>query len=158
RQLAAALGRLGLAVEGANEEALMAVAHEHAAVPLILSYREAAKKAGTYGIGFVKHVHPATGRIHADFRQIGSPARRMSCPDPNLQQVPRQREYRACFRPADGWAIVKADYTAIDLRLAAAIARDEAMLAAFHQGADLHKRTAAAVLGVAEYQITKEQR
>jgi DNA polymerase-1 len=156
--MVAALGRLGIVVEGANEDALTAVAHMHPVVPLILAHREASKKAGTYGIGFVQHVNPATGRIHAAFRQIGSRAGRMACTDPNLQNVPRQREYRACFRPAEGMAIVKADYSGIELRLAAVIAGDDSMLDAFRAGADLHRRTAASVLGIPEADITKEQR
>jgi DNA polymerase-1 len=82
----------------------------------------------------------------------------MACSDPNLQNIPRGREYRACFRAQPGWVLVKADYSAIELRLAAVIARDGGMLQAFQDGQDLHRQTAALVLGVPEVEVTKEQR
>ena len=104
----------------------------------MLDYREAAKKVGTYGLDFLKHVHPTTGRVHADWHQLGSRAGRMSCSKPNLQQVPRDRAYRACFRPADGRALVKADFSQIELRIAAEIANDERLIAAYAAGEDVH--------------------
>ena len=85
--------------------------------------------------------------MHADWHQLGSRAGRMSCSKPNLQQVPRDRAYRACFRPAEGRALVKADYCQIELRIAAEIADDARLLAAYAAGEDVHTLTAAEVLG-----------
>ena len=165
-QVGALLAHLGIALPAlesgqldTSEAALSVVADRHPAIPLLLAHREAGKLAGTYGVAFVKdHLSAATGRIHADYRQLGAESGRMSCTRPNLQNIPRSREYRACFRAPEGRALVKCDYSAIELRIAAAIAPDPAMLAAFADGADLHKRTAAAVLGVPEGEVTKEQR
>jgi DNA polymerase-1 len=142
-----------------HEETLLAVKDRHPLIPLLLDYREAAKRAGIYGIDFLtRHVHPSTGRIHADYRQIGAASGRMSCTTPNMQNVPRTPACRACFCAPAGRALVTADYAQIELRLAAVVAGDVAMLAAFHDGADLHTRTAAAVLGVPADRVTGEQR
>ena len=165
-QVASLLGRLGVPLPvlesgqpDTSEAALSAVADRHPAIPPLLALREAGKLAGTYGVAFVRdHLSGATGRVHADYRQLGAATGRMSCTKPNLQNIPRSRDYRGCFRAPEGRALVKADYSAIELRIAAAIAPDPAMLAAFAEGADLHKRTAASVLDVPEGEVTKEQR
>jgi len=115
--------------------------------PLLLRYRDAAKRASTYGAAYVAHVHPVTGRIHAGLLQLGSDAGRMSCIKPNLQQVPRQPAYRACIRPEAGRVLVKADYAQIEMRLAAEIAGDTRLIEAFQRGDDLHTVTARTVLG-----------
>src|SRR5205823_4246579 len=115
----------GHTVERVDEQALVSLLGREPLAQLLLDHREAAKRAGTYGIEFLKHVHPSTGRIHADWRQLGSRAGRMSCSRPNLQQVPRDRAYRACVRPAEGRALVKADYSQIELRIAAEVAPDK---------------------------------
>ena len=158
-QLLKALAALGIEATDTNEGTLSALKDRHPVIPLLLDYRESAKRAGTYGIEFAaKHLHPTTGRIHADFRQIGAASGRMSCTAPNLQNIPRSKDYRGCFRAAEGHALIKADYAAIELRLAAVIAKDATMLAAFGEGADLHRRTAATVLGIPEEAVTKEHR
>jgi DNA polymerase-1 len=159
RQLLATLADLGIAVPDTHEATLQAVKDRHPVIPLLLAYREAAKRAGTYGIEFLaRHVHPTTGRIHADYRQIGAASGRMSCTNPNMQNIPRTSAYRACFRAPAGSALVKADYAQIELRLAAVIAGDDAMLAAYREGADLHTRTAATVLGISADQVSREHR
>jgi DNA polymerase-1 len=169
-QVAQVLQRLGIALPdgpcqggagtaSVDETALVAVRDAHPVVPLLLAYRDAAKRARTYGIGWAaQHVNATTGRIHGEYRQLGAASGRLSCTRPNLQNIPRSREYRACFAPAAERALVKADYATIELRLAAVIAQDRAMLAAFEDGSDLHRRTAAEVLGVPERAVTKEQR
>jgi DNA polymerase-1 len=158
-QLRQALDKLGIVVENTDEETLVAVRDAHPVVPLILAWRGASKRAGTYGIEFVvKYVHALTGRVHGEYWQIGGAAGRMSCEHPNMQNVPRSRDYRACFRPEEGRALVRADYVGIELRLAAVIAHDKAMLDAYRAGEDLHRRTAATVLGVPADQVTGEQR
>jgi DNA polymerase I-like protein with 3'-5' exonuclease and polymerase domains len=143
----ALLAARGHVVEDTNEATLLALADREPLARLLLAYREAARKASVYGIEFLKYVHPATGRIHADWLQLGSKAGRMSCQRPNLQQVPRERTYRACFRAPAGRVLVKADYSQIELRIAAELTGDPRMLAAYQQGEDLHTVTAASVLG-----------
>jgi DNA polymerase I-like protein with 3'-5' exonuclease and polymerase domains len=137
----------GHGIQDTIEATLLALADQEPLARLLLAHREASRKASVYGIEMAaKYVSPRTGRIHADYLQLGSRAGRMSCQRPNLQQVPRERAYRACFRPAPGRVLVKADYSQIELRIAAEITGDTRMLAAYQQGQDLHVLTAAAVL------------
>jgi DNA polymerase-1 len=82
----------------------------------------------------------------------------MACRGPNLQNVPRSKDYRRCFRPAQGRVLVKADYSQIELRLAAEIAGETRMLEAYQRGEDLHSLTAATVLGRADGQVRPEDR
>ncbi len=157
-QLKATLAGLGVAVDSTSEEALAAVAGRHPVIPCLLAYREAQKLVGTYGVTFARHVHPLTGRIHASYHQIGAATGRMSCSGPNLQQVPRSSEYRACFRPPAGRVLVKADLSLIELCVAAEISGDDRMIAAITEGQDLHRLTAAALFGKPPADVTKEER
>jgi len=141
-----------------NEETLGRLAAEEPLADALLDYREATKRSGSFGIEFLQHVHPSTGRIHADYQQLGSEAGRMSCARPNLQQVPRDPAYRACFRPVDGRVLVKADYSQIELRIAAELAGDERLIEAYRRGEDVHILTAAEVIGRANSAVSAEDR
>ena len=101
---------------------------------------------------------PTTGRIHADYHQIGAETGRMACARPNLQNIPRDPAYRACIRPAPGRVLVKADLALIELCAAAELAGDERMLEAITTGQDLHRLTAAAIFSKAPEDVTKEER
>ena len=92
------LKALGLEVPDTKQETLESVKNQHPIVPALLAYREAAKRVSTYGDNWIEFIHPMTGRIHPDRRQIGAEAGRMSCRKPNLQNLPRDPIYRACFR------------------------------------------------------------
>jgi len=140
------LKELGLALEDTREESL-AEYREHPLVAKLLAYREAAKRASTYGREWAKYLNPATGRIHPSWQQIGAETGRMACRKPNLQQVPRDPALRRAFRPKGGRVLLKADYAQIELRIAAAIAKEGRMLQAFREGKDLHALTASLVLG-----------
>jgi DNA polymerase-1 len=158
QQVKRVLEARGHSLANVTEETLLGLAETDALARLLLEYREQAKRLGTYGLNVLQHVAPSTGRIHADWRQLGSRAGRMSCSRPNLQQVPRAPAYRACFRPADGRVLVKADYSQIELRIAAEIAPDERLLAAYAAGEDVHTLTAAEVLGRRNGSVTPEDR
>jgi DNA polymerase I-like protein with 3'-5' exonuclease and polymerase domains len=128
-------------------------------VPVLLEYRDAVKRAGTYGREWIDtYRHPRTGRLHADYFQLGAWSGRKSCGNPNVQTIPRSAAYRSLIRVEPGRALVKADWSQIELRLAAVIAQDTEMLQAFRAGADLHTVTAARVLGVPIPQVTKHHR
>ena len=157
-QVAAVLRRRGHVVEQTDEVTLQRLAATEPLAALLLRYREANKRATAYGSDYLKAVHPVTGRIHADYLQLGTESGRMSCRGPNLQQVPRGPDYRACFRPPAGRVLVKADYSQIELRVAAEIAGDERLVEAYGLGDDVHALTAATVLGVAEDAVTKAHR
>jgi DNA polymerase-1 len=137
----------------ASEDALGRVDHPWAR--LLLAYKDADKRSTCFGRDWLGHVAP-DGRVYADWKQIGSDAGRMSCSNPNLQQLPRGKDYRRCFTAPPGRVLVKADYSQIELRIAAKITGDAAMLDAYRRGEDLHVNTARAVLGVEE--VTPEHR
>ena len=98
------------------------------------------------------------GFIRASYLQLGADTGRMSCMSPNLQQIPRDQRFRACVQAPTGWQLVVADYGQMELRLAAAEAQDPLMTEVFQQGKDLHTITATQIYGVAEDEVTKEQR
>jgi DNA polymerase-1 len=117
------------------------------------------KALTSYGQNMVELINPKTGRLHADFRQIGAPTGRFACTNPNIQQVPHAVEYRRCFMGhPNGRTLVIADYSQIELRILAEFSGDQAFMDAFRSGADLHKVTAAQVFGVSQDQVTKDQR
>lgn len=147
----------GLDLPDTREETLAAHRH-HPLVDLLLRYRGAAKRLSTYGRDWTGHLHPKTGRIHPSWQQVGAETGRMSCRKPNLQQVPREPSLRRAFRPREGRVLVKADFSQIELRIAAQVAREGRMLRAFREGQDLHALTAALVLGKRPEAITKGDR
>jgi DNA polymerase-1 len=143
QQVKAAFEAAGIKLDSTEDEALAGVDHPMAA--LLRDYRVAQKRVTTYG----KHARE-DGRIYAAWNQLGSVAGRTSCSSPNLQQVPRDPRYRRCFVAPPGRVLVKADYSQLQLRIAARIAGDEAMLDAYARGEDLHTRTARQLTGKAE--------
>lgn len=137
------------------------IADAHAIIPLISEYREVAKLKSTYSDTLPQLVGK-DGRIHAQFNQCVAATGRLSSSNPNLQNIPIRselgREIRKAFVAAEGYKLVSADYSQIELRLAASIAKDKAFIDAFRDGADIHRRTAAEMWNISEAQVTKEQR
>jgi len=124
----------------------------------LLEYKIAGKNISTYGPSYAAHTNPVTGRIHASFRIAGAVTGRFSCNGPNLQNPPRDPAFRALFSAPPGRCMVVADYGQIELRVAALLSGDRAMLEAYAAGEDLHRKTAAAVAGVDIGDVTPEQR
>ena len=137
------------------------IADLHPIVNRISEYRELAKLKGTYADTLPKLVQ-ADGRIHARFNQCVAATGRLSGSDPNLQNIPIRsdlgREIRKAFVAAPGCVLLSADYSQIELRLAASIAKDAPFIRAFNDGADIHRRTAAEMWEIDEKDVTKEQR
>jgi DNA polymerase-1 len=153
RQVQAAFEAAGIQLVNTKDETLAAVAHPMAA--LLRDYRAAQKYVSTYGRDWgIKALRD--GRIYATWNQLGSVAGRTSCSAPNLQQVPRDPRYRRCFVAPPGRVLVKADYSQLQLRIAAKVAGDQAMLDAYARGDDLHTLTAQQITGKAE--VTKPDR
>ena len=154
KQLVAALSRFGIRV-GNTKEPTLANADDGKIIPLILSFREH-EKLVQYATGLLEAIQ-SDGRIHSSFDPTGADTGRFSSKNPNLQSVPRG-PMRSCFVAGQGKALVIADYSQIELRAVAAIAREENMLAAFARGEDLHRLTAAAILNKSPGDVTKEDR
>ena len=157
-QVMEALERMGIKVEGTRSWQLQPLSKEHPAIEKLLEYRSVQKLLSSYVATVLDHINPVTGRIHADFRQMGATGGRMSCSDPNLQQVPNTPEYRACFRAPAGRKLVIADYSQIELRILADWSQDTALVKALMSGEDLHRVTASQMLGIALEEVSKEQR
>ena len=134
----------------------------HPVVNLLLEYREIAKLVSTYLDALPKQVNPKTGRVHTSFNQTGSVTGRLASSDPNLQNIPTRTELghkvREGFVAESGKVLLSVDYSQIELRIAAHMANDENMLAAFRAGQDIHATTAAAIYNVSLDQVTKDQR
>src|SRR6476620_1631512 len=160
QQVTEALTRLGIPLPDSTRNwKLQPLALQYPVVAKLLEYRTMQKALTSYGQNMIEFINPKTGRLHADFRQIGAPTGRFACTNPNIQQVPHAVEYRRCFmgHPATR-SLVIADYSQIELRILAEFSGDEAFINAFRSGADLHKVTAAQLFGVSSEQVTKEQR
>ncbi len=128
----------------------------------VLEFRQVAKLKGTYADALPVLIDPATRRVHSTFNQTGAATGRLSSSNPNLQNIPIRtelgREIRAAFVPREGWKLIVADYSQIELRLLAHMSRDPVLTEAFRNGEDIHTRTAAEVFGVPPLMITPEQR
>ena len=137
---------------------LQPLAAEYPVVAKLLEYRGVAKSLSSFGENILEYIEPKTGRIHADFRQIGAPTGRFSCSNPNLQQIPHETAYRRCFRAPEGRKLVIADYSQIELRILADFSEDKNFIEAFASGQDFHTQTAAQVFNVRPEDVTAEQR
>jgi DNA polymerase I-like protein with 3'-5' exonuclease and polymerase domains len=158
-QLTKALTRRGIEVPDSTRNwKLQPLAEKHIEIKTLLEYRTVQKALTSYGENILNEINPVTGRIHADFRQIGAPTGRFACNSPNIQQVPHGIEYRRCFRAPEGRKLIISDYSQIELRILAHVTQDAGFIEAFNSGADLHRVTAAQVFNVPLEEVTKEQR
>ncbi|HRF50478.1 MAG TPA: DNA polymerase I [Anaerolineales bacterium] len=134
----------------------------HPVINLIFEQRELSKLKSTYVDALPQQINPETGRIHTSFNQAGAVTGRLSSSDPNLQNIPIRtelgRRVRRAFVAAPGQALISADYSQIELRIAAHVSDDPVLKTAFAEGQDIHTATAAAVLGLKPEQVSKEQR
>src|SRR5712691_7763744 len=160
QQVTEALTRLGIPLPDSTRNwKLQPLAAQYPVVAKLLEYRTMQKALTSYGQNMIEFINPKTGRLHADFRQIGAPTGRFACTNPNIQQVPHATEYRRCFTGhPEGRRLVIADYSQIELRILAEFSGDQAFIDAFNSGADLHRVTAAQVFSVEQDQVTREQR
>ena len=144
-----------------NAEVLEALAEDYPIVNKILEYRTYSKLKSTYCDGLLKAISN-DGRIHSTFNQTETRTGRLSSTEPNLQNIPVRtelgREFRKFFTARDGFVLVDADYSQIELRVLAALADDPAMTDGFNRNADVHAMTAAKVFGVPESEVTHELR
>lgn len=145
-----------------SAEVLESLAVEHEVVAKILHYRQLVKIKTTYIDGLEAIMDPHTCKVHTSFNQTVTATGRLSSTEPNLQNIPIRmeegRRLRRAFLPSPGCHLLSADYSQIELRVLAHIAKDEVLIEAFHKGQDIHTRTASEVFGVAMESVTKEMR
>ncbi len=143
-------------------DVLEALAPKHPVAQHVLDYRQLTKLKGTYIDALPLLIRPETGRVHTTFNQTGAATGRLSSSNPNLQNIPIRtlegREIRSAFIPEDGWELVVADYSQIELRLLAHMSGDLVLVESFRNNEDIHRRTAAEVLNVHPDMVTGEMR
>lgn len=144
-----------------SAEVLEKLRDKHPIVDKVLEYRNLTKLASTYIDGMIPLIAP-DGRIHCHFQQTVAQTGRISCTEPNLQNIPvRQelgRQIRKAFHAGDGKVLIGADYSQIELRILAHLSEDEALLSAFNNNEDIHRLTASRVLGIPYDQVTPNER
>lgn len=146
-----------------DAEVLDMLRAEHPIVEDILAYRTVAKLLSTYIDGLEDLINPDTKRIHTSFNQMVTATGRLSSSNPNLQNIPvrteKGKEIRGLFLPGEGYDwLVSADYSQIELRVLAHLSEDPALIKAFNDGMDIHRFTAAEVLGKSPEEVTSEER
>lgn len=146
-----------------GEDVLQKLKDKHPIVGLLLEYREVVKLKNTYVDPLPELISKKTKRLHTSYNQVVAATGRLSSDKPNLQNIPirseRGKEIRKAFIPRnENYTLIAADYSQIELRIIAALSKDENMLAAFKSGQDIHASTAAKVYGIALDEVTREQR
>lgn len=135
-EILGALKKLGLSLESTRREVLLASGHPAALA--VAEYREHQKIVSTYGDAFLAFIHKKTGRLHPRFNAIGATTGRVSCSEPNLQNIPSGSAFRACFRAPPGRKLITADYQGAELRILAEASGDPVFIDTFRRGGDLH--------------------
>lgn len=146
-----------------NAEVLESLKSEYPIAAKLLEYRSLEKLRSTYIDTLPQEVHPVTHRIHCTFNQSMAATGRLTCQDPNLQNIPVRtevgRKIREAFRPQlTGWSYLAADYSQIELRLLAHLSEDPILMGAFRANEDIHSFTASQIFNIPIEEVTKEQR
>lgn len=138
------------------------LSHVHELPALILKYRNLAKLKSTYVDKLQTHISKVSGRVHTSYNQCGTATGRLSSSQPNLQNIPIRteegRRIRSAFVAADGYSLLSADYSQIDLRVLAHYSKDPALLKAFRSDQDIHSQTAGEIFRISALLITPEMR
>jgi DNA polymerase-1 len=145
-----------------DTEVLTKLAQGHELPGELLAYRSLSKLKSTYIDALPKLINPRTGRVHTSYNQTVTATGRLSSSDPNLQNIPIRSEegkrIRQAFIPEEGWLVLSADYSQIELRILAHLANDSTLCEAFHRDEDIHARTASSIFGVRLGDVTPEMR
>ena len=145
-----------------NEEVLEELAFSHELPKVLVEHRGLSKLKSTYTDKLPQMVNPQTGRVHTSYHQAVTATGRLSSSDPNLQNIPIRNEegrrIRQAFIAREGFTVVAADYSQIELRIMAHLSQDQGLINAFTQGKDIHRSTAAEIFGVTLDEVTSEQR
>ncbi len=143
-------------------EVLEALSHDHEVPRLLLEYRTLQKLKSAYVDALPKLINPSTGRIHTSYNQTATATGRLSSSEPNLQNIPVRGEIgakiREAFIPEEGWRLLSADYSQIELRILAHLSGDEHLIESFNKDEDIHARTASEVFGIPPEAVTPDMR
>jgi len=155
-QLVRSLNTLGIPVDSTDVKELVKYKN-NPIVELLLDYRKYEKFITTYGEPMINRLHPKTNRLHTDFTQMVSTGR-LSSSNPNLQNIPKEQRYRACFVAMPGYKLITCDMSQAELRILADYSRDPAFLEAYATGKDLHTITACEMFGVTPEEVDRDKK
>jgi len=128
------------------------------AVEPLAEFKKLSTLTSHFGESLREKINPATGRLHPEYKIANAVTGRFTCSKPNLQQIPKEKTYRALFNAPEGKKIIVADYSQVELRVLAMLSKDSIMLEAYRNGEDLHRLTASSMAGVSPEKVTAEQR
>lgn len=148
---------LGFSIPTTGKDYLETIKNKHKIIPLLIEFKIISKKLTSFGKKYEKYLE-SDSRLHPKYSLIGTATGRMSCSNPNIQQIPREQQYRQCFKAGEGNVLIKADYSQIELRIVAHLSQDPIMLKAYKNNEDLHILSASRLLNVPISEVTKEQR
>jgi len=157
KQLIKSLAKLGIETDSTAEMVLAQYVAEYPEVAKLFLYREYSKSVSSFGPDYLKHIDAITGRIHSDFYPFTG-AGRYASSNPNLQQIPRDKRFRKCFRAAAGMLFAAADYSGIEMRAMAEASGDPVLTRLFKAGGDAHRHTASIVNKIRPEEVTRQQR
>jgi DNA polymerase I-like protein with 3'-5' exonuclease and polymerase domains len=140
-----------------DQNILAFIRKEYPLVDSYMTFKTAATRVSACET-LLKNYNEATGRIHGNYRQLGTETGRLSASEPNLQQIPRTADFRGCFVARDGYKLLVVDFSQIELRVAGELSGEQRMLDAYLAGRDLHTETAALMAGIDQSEVTKAQR
>lgn len=155
-QLLEAFRKLGMDLPNTSEATLAKTNHPLA--KKLLEYRGYEKMITAFGESILEKIHPKDGRLHPDFIQLGADTGRFACNNPNLQQIPAESGFRSCFIASDGYKLITADYSQIELRIMAEVSEDPVFLKAFKEDVDLHTLTASQMFRIPLEEVDKDKR
>lgn len=158
QQMIKAFRSRNINLESTSHRELMEYKGKSRMVDWFLEYRRVTKAIQSFLSPIPQYISSATGRLHPSYYQMGAYSGRFSCGNPNIQQIPRGKEFRGCFIPGRGCKLVIADYSQIELRVAAEIAQDSTMLEAYRQNIDLHSLTASLMANKPVSEVGKQER
>lgn len=156
-QLLKSLHMAGVMVPDTKEQTLAMVSDKYPIIDRILEYRGYSQSVKSFGVEYLSNINKKTGRIHTSFYPFTG-AGRYSSSKPNLQQIPRSKDFRKCFRAAPGYILVIADYSQIELRIAAELANDATLISGYMRGLDAHTLTASIISGKRLEDVAKPDR
>jgi DNA polymerase I-like protein with 3'-5' exonuclease and polymerase domains len=148
-QMARIMRLMGIEVENTSAKYLKRDFKDNEFTQLLTTYREWEKLATSFGDNFAELINKVTGRIHTTLDQLGTATGRFASYKPNMQNIKADTDYRECFKARPGMKLISADYSQIELRMAAEVTNEDVMLNAFRENKDLHTLTAAAVYEIA---------
>ena len=157
KQVSRALKGIKVEVENTSKSTLSKVVNQHKAVQTLLDYKEATKQL-EFAKKIPKAINSITGRVHSNYFQLGTDTGRLSCTKFNLQQVPHIKEFRECFIPDEGMTFIIADYSQMQIRIAAEYSKDPVLKESYQNGYDLHRITASVLTGKDVNEVSLEER